>query len=170
MGQAGTLVEVNDGGLGVGAELALSGAGCLRSLQRMPATPVLATLLALAAVDVELPDDGLAWDLGLELLSALVFDDSAAASGALLGQGGFQGFLHLRGRRRFTMGMLAMLLALLAAGLFGVRLGRALGKRRRLAFDGAFEFFEALLQSKDGLPKPRVLFTQSLIFKQQFLK
>ena len=63
----------------------------------MPATPVLAALLALAAVDVELPDDGLAWDLGLELLVERVFDDIAAAIGTMIGQRGVEGFIDLSG-------------------------------------------------------------------------
>src|SRR5580658_1983084 len=73
VGHAGTLVEVNDGGLGVGAELALGGAGRVGGLQRMSATQMLAALLAMAAMDLEFADDRLAWDLGLELLVERVF-------------------------------------------------------------------------------------------------
>src|SRR5580658_5081774 len=52
VGHAGTLVEVDDGGLRVGAELALGGAGGGAGLQRMSAAHALAAPLAVAAVDV----------------------------------------------------------------------------------------------------------------------
>ena len=44
VGHAGTLVEVDDGGLGVGAELALGGTGGVGGLQRMSAAQMLAAL------------------------------------------------------------------------------------------------------------------------------
>jgi hypothetical protein len=71
--------------------LALGSTGRIGSLQGMPATPVPTALLAVAAADVELPYDGLAWDFGLELLIEFVEGNIAAAIGTLLGQGSFEG-------------------------------------------------------------------------------
>src|ERR1700687_1172206 len=115
VGHAGTLIEVDGGGLSVGAELALGGAGGVAGLQRMPAAHVLAAPLAVAAVDVELANDGLAWNLGLELLVEVVLDDVAAAIGTLLGQGSFERCIDLGGRRRLAMSVPTVLVALLAA-------------------------------------------------------
>ena len=52
VGQAAVLVEVDDGGLGVGAKLAGGGAGGVTGLQGVVAAAGLAAALALAALDV----------------------------------------------------------------------------------------------------------------------
>src|ERR1700678_51068 len=117
MRHAGTLVEINDGGLSVGAKLALGGAGGIAGLQRMSATMMLAALFAVTAVDVELSDDRPTGDFGLELLVEVVLDDLAAAIGALFGQRCVMGFINAFGRRRLTMGVLPVLVALFATGL-----------------------------------------------------
>lgn len=153
MGHAGTLVEVNDRGLSVGSELALGGAGGGAGLQWMAATQLLAALGTVAAVDVELADDGLAWNLGLELLIELagILDDVAAALGTFVGQRGVEGFVDFGGRRRQAMAVLAMLDAFLATGLLGRGFGWALGERGGLPFGGTFGFFEAFEEVADGL-------------------
>src|ERR1700749_4340597 len=102
-------------------------------------------------MDGELADDGLAGDLGLKLLIEMILDDIAAASGTVIGQRSVERFIDLRGGRRLAVGMSAMLLARLAARLFGVRFGLALGERSRLSLGRAFEFVDALKELVDGL-------------------
>jgi hypothetical protein len=68
----------------------------------------LAAVLAMADGDVELPDDRLAGDCGLELLDAVVLDDGAAADRAGFGQGHRDGLLDLVGRGRGPMAMSAV--------------------------------------------------------------
>src|SRR5579859_4281874 len=101
----------------------------------MSAAQLLAAVSAMAAMDVELADDRLTRNLGLELLVQMVLDDIAAAIGTLLGQGSIVGFIDLAGRRRRTMAMLAVLLALLSPWFFGPFLGFTFGERRRLSLD-----------------------------------
>ena len=136
MGHAGTFVEINDSGLSVAAELALGGAGRVAGLQRMSAAQVLAALSAMATVDIELACDGLTWNLGLELLIEMVFDNVAAACRTAFGQRSFKGFIHRAGRR--AMAVVAVLLALFATRLFRVFLGWAFGKGSGLPFGGPF--------------------------------
>jgi hypothetical protein len=142
----------------------------------MPAAHVLAAPLTMPAVNVELADDRPARNLGLELLIEMVLADRAAARGTLLGQGGVQRFLDLLGRRRRAMGVSAVLVALLAAGLFGVLLGRPLGERGRLPLGGAFRFVEALLEfahrrfeAVDALGQLLILLAELLIFAEQLV-
>ena len=85
MRQARLLVEVDDGGLGVGAHLAGRGLPGIGRLQRVPALHAAAALLALADVDVELPADGLAWKLGLVLRRHAGLDQAASAGRAGVG-------------------------------------------------------------------------------------
>jgi hypothetical protein len=65
--------------------------------------------------------------------------------------------------------MSAMLLARLAARLFGVRFGLALRERSRLSLGRAFEFVDALKEFANSLLQPRVAFTQALILKEELL-
>src|SRR5688572_28319387 len=121
IGQVGTFIEINNGGLGVSAELAPGGAGGRAGLQGVSATQPFAAALAMATVDGELPHDGLAWEVGLELLIEPlgIFDDAAAAVRTLFGQRGvecFVDFLRLRWR---SMAMLAVLLACFASWFSG---------------------------------------------------
>ena len=135
----------------------------------MLAANVLAALLAVAAVDVELADDRPARNLGLELLVEMVLDDVAAAIGTLIGQGRVVGFIDQVRRRRVAMRVPAMLVAHLAAWLFGVLLGLAFGKRGRLPLGRAFGFFEAFLEIVNGLLELRDLLAKLLIFEEQLL-
>jgi hypothetical protein len=132
------LIEVNDGGLSVRAQLALGDAGGGAGLQWMSATQVLAALSAMAAVDFEFPKDGLAWNLGLELLIEMILDDVTAAIGTVIGQGRVERFIDLVGRRRLPMAVLAVLVAGLAARLVGVLFRRTFGERGGLPLGGAF--------------------------------
>jgi hypothetical protein len=167
MGHAGTLVEIDDGGLGVGAELALGGAGGVGRLQFVSATQMLAALAAAAAVDGEFADDGLSRNVGLKLLVEMILDDIAAAIGTLFGQGGSESFIDALGGRRLTMGVQAVLFAFLAARLFGTLLGFAFGERGGLALGGAFEFFNTFLQVADDLLLARILFAEVLNFEEK---
>jgi len=132
----------------------------------MAATQGLAALLAAAAVDLELANDGPAGDLGLELLIERVLDDVAAAIGTMLGQRGFHDSV---GRRRFAMGVGAVLVASLAARLLRTLLRFAFRERSGLSLGGSFEFFDALLEFADELLQPRVLLAQPLILKKELL-
>jgi hypothetical protein len=123
----------------------------------MAALHALAAVLAVADGEVELADDRLAGDFGLELCDALVLDDGPAADGAGFRQGHSDGFLDLVGRRRGPMAVSAVVLSAFAAGPFGVELGLAFAKGRGLPFAGALglieqagEFVHPLLQLGDA--------------------
>jgi hypothetical protein len=96
-----------------------------------------AALTALADVDVELPVDGLARDLDLELLGDVGFVQGAAAVGAHAGQGRLVDLVDLIGGGRLAVGLGAVILAGLAAGLLGPVGGLALGEGGGLALAGA---------------------------------
>ena len=93
-------------------------------------------LTALADVDVELAVNGLARDLDLELLGDVGFVERAAAVGADIGQRRLVDLVDLFGGRRLAVGLGAIVLARLAAGLARVRLGLALGEGPGLALAG----------------------------------
>jgi hypothetical protein len=94
-------------------------------------------LPALADVDVELPVDGLARDLDLELLRDAGFVERAAAVGAGVGQGRLVDLIDLLGAGRLAMGFGAVVLAGLAAGLLGQVGGLAFGEGGGLTLAGA---------------------------------
>jgi hypothetical protein len=100
-----------------------------------------------ADVDVELPVDRPAGDLGLVLVFDLVRHDRAAAI-TVIGQRGLQDLVDLRGdgaaRPR------AVVLAALAAGPLGIGLGRPLGERRRLSFAGPRRLVQPGLKRGDA--------------------
>src|SRR5262249_15325908 len=136
VGQAGLLVEFDDGGLGIGPQWGGGGPEGVGGLQRMaPLHPAVA-LTALADVDVELPVDGPARDLDLELLGDVRLVERAAAVGAAVGQRRLVDLVDLLGGWRWAVGLGAIVLAGLAARLAGVRLGLALGKGPGLALTG----------------------------------
>jgi hypothetical protein len=145
VGHAGTLIEVNNGRLCVAAELALSGTGGVAGLQGMSAAQMLAAFIAVAAVDFELAENGLAWNLGLELSIEMILDNIAPAIGTLLGQSRIECFIDLFGGRKFAMGVFAVLVARLAACLFGILLRFSLRKWSGLTLGGPFAFLEAFL-------------------------
>src|ERR1041385_5716261 len=126
----------------------------------MLATQMLATFLAMAAVNFEFAHDGLTRNLGLKLLIETVFDDLAATIGALLGQRRFEFFIDAFWWRHFAMGVLAMLIARFASRLFRLLLGLALGERSGLSFCGTFEFFDALFEL-------RIFVAEMLILAEQ---
>jgi hypothetical protein len=99
-------------------------------------------LTALADVDVELPVDGLARDLDLELLGDARFFEGAAAVGAGAGQGCLVDLVDLFGTWRLAVGLGAIVLARPAAGLLGLAGGLALGERRSLALAGTGRLVE----------------------------
>src|SRR5271154_4732272 len=104
IGQAATLVEIDNTGLGVRPELAGSGAGGIGRLQGMPATDTLAASLAAALVDAKFATDRPGGDVGLELfIDVVILTQFAAAIGASLGQRRFEDFVDRFGRRRRSM-------------------------------------------------------------------
>src|SRR5262249_42411516 len=137
VGQATLLVEFDDSGLGIGPQLRGSGTQGVGRLQGMASLNATLALTTPADVDVELPVDGLARDLELELLSDVGFVKQAAAVRADFGQRRLMHLVDLFGGRWLAVGLGAIVLARLAAGLAGVGLGRVLGEGPGLALTGA---------------------------------
>src|SRR5262249_7433872 len=106
-----------------------------------------AALTALADVDVELPVNGLTRDLHLELLGNMGFVERAAAIGADLGQQCLVDLVDLLGVGRLAVGLGAVVLAGLAAGLLGLVGGLALGGGGGLALGGAGRLVELAAES-----------------------
>src|SRR5262249_39546779 len=102
--QAALLVQFDDGGLGVGSELGGSGAEGIGRLQGMAPLDAATAVAALPDVDVELPVDGLARDLDLELLGDVGFAERAAAVGAGVGQGRLVDLVDLFAAGRLAVG------------------------------------------------------------------
>jgi hypothetical protein len=174
VGHAGTLVEIDDSCLGVGTQLTLSRARRIAGLERMSATVVLATRLAVAAVDKKLAGKGLTGNFRLELLVEMILDDIATAIGAMVRQRCVEGLIDFLGRWWRPMAVLAMLLAPFAARFFGFGLGFTLGEGSRLPFGSAFGFLETFLKIPVGqlqlLDKPvtiRELLAKLLDFEKQ---
>jgi hypothetical protein len=137
MRQATLLVQLDDGGLGIGPQLSRGGTKGVGRLQAMASLHQTAALTALADVDVELPVDGLARDLDLELLGDVGLVEGPAAVRAGVWQGRLVGLVDLVGGRRPTVSLGAVVLAGLTAGLLGLVLGLALGEGSGLALAGA---------------------------------
>jgi hypothetical protein len=148
--QAGVLVEIDDSGLGIGAELALGGAGSVTGLQGMPTAARLAALGTVAAMDAELPVERLSWEFRLKLFVAVGLDKAAATDRALFGEGGLQDFIRWLGRRR-PMTVFAVLGATLATRLLGLLFGLVCGERGRLPLGGPLGGVETLLEFTHGL-------------------
>jgi hypothetical protein len=115
---------------GSGAE----GVGRLQGMASLNAAPA---LTALSDVDVELLVDRLARDLDLELLRHMRLVERAAASRAQIRQGRLVNLVDLFRRRWLPVGLGAIVLAGLAAGLLGLGRGLALGEGGGLALAGA---------------------------------
>jgi hypothetical protein len=127
------------------------------------AAEILAAVVAMSAMDGEFADDGFTRNLGLELLIETVLDDVAATIRTLFGERRVEFFVDAGRRRRWSMGMLAMLLAGLASRLFGSTFGRTFGERGGLSFGGAFEFVDASLEARDEIAKLLVLAKQLIV-------
>ena len=110
-----------------------------------PLNPAVA-LTALADVDVELPADGLARDLDLELLGDVGFVQGAAAFGARTGQGRLMNLVNLLRAGRLAGGLGAVVFAGLASWLPGLVGGLSLGEGSGLALAGAVRLVELAAQ------------------------
>jgi hypothetical protein len=142
--QPALLVEFDDGGLGIGSQLSRGGAERVGRLQGMAS---LNPTVALADVDVELPVNGLARDLDLELPGDVGFVERAAAVRTEVGQGRLVDLVDLFGAGRLAVGLGAVVLAGFAAGLLGLVLRFALGKRSGLALAGAGRLVESTAEA-----------------------
>src|SRR5262249_28105526 len=118
--QAALLVEFDDGGLGVRSQLGCGSAEGFGRLQGVAPLHPATALTAQADVDVELPVDGPARDLDLELLGGVGLVERTAAVGAAVRQRCLVDFIDLVGARRLAMSLGAVILARLAAGLLGL--------------------------------------------------
>jgi hypothetical protein len=136
VGQAGLLVKFDDGRLGIGSKLSSGGAKGVGRLQRMASLNPAAAPTALADVDVELPVNGLARDLDLELLGDVGLIQGAAAVGTRVWQGCLVDLVNLFGGTRLTVGLGAVLFAGLAARLLGLAGRLALGEGGGLTLPG----------------------------------
>jgi len=132
--QASVLVEDDDGGLGVGAQLAGSGTDGIARLQRVPTLAALAAATALTAMNIELADDRPPWDFRLVLGNDVRFVQHAATAGAGVGQGSFQNLVNLVGSRRQAMSVSSVLCARLAARSAWLTCRRSFGERSGLTF------------------------------------
>ena len=92
--------------------------------------------------DVELPVNGLARDLDLELLGDVGFVERPTAVGAHVRQPRLVDLIDLVGAGRLAVGLGAVVLAGLASGLLGLARGLALGERSGLALAGAGSFLK----------------------------
>jgi hypothetical protein len=93
-------------------------------------------------MDVELPVDGLAWDLDLVLLGDVGLVEGAASVGAGVGQRRLVNLVNLSGAGRLAAGLGAVVSAGLAAGLLGLVGGLALGEGGGLALGGTGRLVE----------------------------
>jgi hypothetical protein len=134
VGQAGLLVEFDDGGLGIGAQLSRCGT---QGVGRLQWVPPLNAATAPADVDVELAVNGLARDLDLVLMSDVGLVEGSAAVGATLGQRRLVDLVDLFWRRRLAVRLGAVILAGLATRLLGLGRGFALGEGGGLTPAGA---------------------------------
>jgi len=100
------------------------------------------SLTAPTDVDVELPVNGLARDLDLELLGDMRFVERPAAVGADARQRRLVNLVDLFGAGRLSVGLGAVVLAGLAAGLLGLVRGLALGEGGGLALGGTSRLLE----------------------------
>ena len=123
--------------MGIRSQLGGSGTESVRGLQGIASLNATLALTTPADVDVELPVDGLARDLELELLSDVGFVKQAAAVRANVGQGRLVNLVDLFGAGRLAVGLGAVVLAGLAARLAGILLWLPLGKGSGLALAGA---------------------------------
>jgi hypothetical protein len=140
--QSGPLVEIDDGGLGVGTDLAGGGAGRVGGLQGMSAATGLAAASAFSAVDGEAATDRLARDFFLMDRVGVSLFDISAALGAGVGKLAVENLVDRRGIGRGPMTVGAVLIAGFATWLSRLLLGRAFGERSGLAFGVPFDGLE----------------------------
>jgi hypothetical protein len=144
-------VEINKGGLGVGSDLALDGAGGIGGLQRVAAAEASAALGATALVDAEFPPDGLCRQVGLELLvNVCILGEDATAMGTSLRQRCFERLGDGLGGWRRPMTMWTVVGASFASRFLRRWCRLSLGEGSGLAFAGAFLVLEMLFEIGDA--------------------
>ena len=135
------LVEMNQGSLGVGTELAGGGAQGVGSLQGMAGLNAFAAVAAMADVNVEAAKDGPTRNLGLELLILAILRGRPVTIGAMVRQGNVDDLVGLAAGN-LAMGLGAVILPGLASRRGRRVFGRPLGKGRGLTLAGPQDFLE----------------------------
>jgi hypothetical protein len=143
------LVEFDDSGLCVGAQLSRGGTEGVGRLQGMTSLNAALALTASADVDVELSVDGLARDLDLELLGDVGLVQTAAATGAGVGQVRLVNLVDLFRAGRLAVGLGAVVFTGLASGLLGLVGRLSLGEGGGLALAGAGRLVELAAEALD---------------------
>src|SRR5262249_36330764 len=132
-------LKFNDSSLGIGSQLSRGGPEGIGHLQGMaPLNPT----AALPDMDVELPVDGLARDLDLELLGDVRLVERTAAVGAAVREGRLVNLIDLVRGGRLAVSLGPVLSARLATGLLGLAGGRPLGEGGGLALAGTGRLVE----------------------------
>jgi hypothetical protein len=135
-------VEDRGGGLGVGADLTGGGPEGIGGLQRVATRNALPAAAAAAEMHAEAAVNRGAWDLGLELVADVGFDERAPAMRASVRKLRLVALVDLVGGRRRPMAVGAMLVAGFAAGRLRLGFGRPFAERRGLPLastKGGFE-------------------------------
>jgi hypothetical protein len=142
------LVEIDDCGLGIRADLAGSGTNRIGSLLRMSTTDTPTATAAVSLVNAKSPANGPDGDLFLKLEIDLVhLGDVAATMGATFGQGRFECFVDLIFGRTGAMAMLAVSGAAGPGRGLRMFLGLALGERGRLSLVGTLGLLKLSLEA-----------------------
>ena len=142
------LIEIDNGGLGIRADLAGGGAERVGSLLGMPAPHPPMAMATASLVNAEFSAYRLDGDLFLELLiDFVILHDAAAAMRTAIGQRRFEDFVELHVDWPGSMATLAVSSTTGPGGGFGIRIGLALGERRGLALAGPLSHFELGLET-----------------------
>jgi hypothetical protein len=161
IGHAALLVERNDGGLSVGADLTASSADGSAGLLRVPAMNPPAASAAGSLVNPDEATNGLNGNIFLKLrIDLVVLGDVAAAKRTLFGQRSIKRLLDVVSSRRRAQTMLAVSLAGRSSRGLGMLFRLTLGKGRGLPFAGLsrrlelrFEPFIFGLETSDAVPQ-----------------
>lgn len=162
-------IEIGDGGLGVGSDLAGGGARGITGLQAMPATHRFAAIFAAALVNDDFAANGLDGDFGLELFrDVLVFGDVAATIGTAIGQRGVEDLVDLCRLGWEPMPMFTMAGAGFSAIGFRIFLGCSFGKGGGLSLAGLRRLLGLSLELLVRRLQTIILFVEMFVLRLEF--